>query len=368
MSETFQAAFTSRTPRILVVDDDEHVRRAHARMVQAFGCEAETASDGIEALTKLAMDVDLVLLDAEMPAMDGFEVARRIREDPYHAYLPIVMVTGRAGREDHRRAIEVGINDFVLKPVDASELRLRTRWLLDLKRAYDRLSEHGRELERTVERRTQALRSALEEVTRAKRLTHDAHLDTIRRLMIAAEYKDKDTAGHVERIGIYARMVADELGLSPGVVETIQHAAPMHDIGKLGVPEAILLKPASLDDDEWEIMRSHTTLGARILTGSPAVVIQMGETIALSHHERWDGSGYPNGLSGKEIPLEGRICAVVDVFDALTMDRPYRRAVPVDQVVEMMKDSAGAHFDPEVFDAFLGVLDDIVKVRAHQGF
>jgi putative two-component system response regulator len=364
MTDTFDDASQARTPRLLVVDDDERVRSTHARMVRAFGFEVETASDGIEALAKLAMDIDLVLLDAEMPGMDGFEVARRIREDPQHTYLPIVMVTGRAGREDHRRAIEVGINDFVLKPVDAAEVRLRTRWLLDLKRAYDRLSEHGRELERTVERRTAALRVALEEVTRAKRLTYDAHLDTIRRLMIAAEYKDKDTAGHVERIGTYARMVAGELGLSPGTVETIQHAAPMHDIGKLGVPESILLKPAELDEREWVLMRAHTTLGARILAGSPSPVIQMGETIALSHHERWDGTGYPNGIAGDAIPLEGRVCAVVDVFDALTMDRPYRRAVPADQVVEMMKASSGAHFDPEVLEAFLGVLDDIVEIRA----
>lgn len=359
-----QAAPHGPPARILVVDDDEHVRNAHSRMVRAFGFEVETASDGIEALAKLAMDIDLVLLDAEMPAMDGFEVARRIREDPQHAYLPIVMVTGRAGREDHRRAIEVGINDFVLKPVDSAEVRLRTRWLLDLKRAYDRLSDHGRELERVVERRTTALRTALEEVTQAKRLTYDAHLDTIRRLMIAAEYKDKDTAGHVERIGTYAQMVADALGLSPGTVETIQHAAPMHDIGKLGVPEAILLKAGPLDDSEWTLMRSHTTLGARILAGSPSPVIQMGETIALSHHERWDGSGYPNGLARDAIPLEGRICAVVDVFDALTMDRPYRHAVPTDRVVEMMKASAGAHFDPDIFDIFLRVLDDIMEVRA----
>jgi len=252
----------------------------------------------------------------------------------------------------------------VLKPVDSAEVRLRTRWLLDLKRAYDRLSDHGRELERVVERRTTALRTALEEVTQAKRLTYDAHLDTIRRLMIAAEYKDKDTAGHVERIGTYAQMVADALGLSPGTVETIQHAAPMHDIGKLGVPEAILLKPGPLDESEWTLMRSHTTLGARILAGSPSPVIQMGETIALSHHERWDGGGYPNGLARDAIPLEGRICAVVDVFDALTMDRPYRHAVPTDRVVEMMKASAGAHFDPDIFDIFLGVLDDIMEVRA----
>ncbi len=349
--------------RVLVVDDDPEVRSAHARIVQAFGYHVETASDGIEALAKLPLDIDFVLLDGEMPHMDGFEVAQRIREDPEYAHLPIVMVTGLTRTEDRRRAMEVGINDFINKPVNAQELGLRAKWLLDLKTAYDRLKDHQAELERAVENKTRALRVALEEMTGARRLTHEAHLDTIRRLMIASEYKDKDTAGHIERIGLYSEVVARAMGLAPGEVELILHAAPMHDVGKLGVPDKILLKPGKLDDDEWVLMRAHAAIGAQILSGSSAPLIQMGEKIALSHHEKWDGSGYPNGLSGEHIPLEGRICTVVDFFDALTMDRPYRKAVPNEQVLEMMKEGSGSHFDPQMLDVFLGVIDDVARIQ-----
>jgi len=352
-----------RTYRILVVDDDPVIRSAHTRIAQALGYEVETACDGIEALAKLPLDIDFVLLDGEMPNMDGFEVARKIREDPKYSYLPIVMVTGLTRPQDRRRAIEVGINDFINKPVDAQELGLRTKWLLEMKSAFDRLQDQQAELERAVDRKTSALRTALREMGEAQRRTHEAHLDTIRRLTIAAEYKDEDTARHIERIGLYSEVLARALGFSPGDVEIMLHAAPMHDVGKLGVPEQILLKPGKLDDEEWVVMRSHTTMGARILAGSDSPLLQMGEKIALSHHEKWDGSGYPNGLSGEDIAIEGRICGVVDFFDALTMDRPYRKAVPNDEVLEMMKGDSGTHFDPDVLDAFLSVLEEIKVVQ-----
>lgn len=350
--------------RVLVVDDDPGIRSSHARIVEAFGYEAETAADGIEALAKLPLDIDFVLLDGQMPNMDGFEVAQRIRADPEYSYLPIVMVSGLTRNKDRRRAMEVGINYFISKPVDCQELGLRAKWLLDLKTAYDRLQDHEAELERAVMRKTEALRTVLEEIAEARRLTHEAHLDTIRRLLIAAEYKDRDTAGHIERIGLYSDVLARALGLAPGEIELILRASPMHDVGKLGVPDQILLKPGKLDDEEWALMRAHTTMGAQILAGSSSPVIQMGEKIALSHHEKWDGSGYPNGIAGEDIPLEGRICSVVDFFDALTMDRPYRKAVPNERVLEMMKEGAGTHFDPEILDVFLGVMDDITRIQA----
>jgi len=350
--------------RILVVDDDPNVRRAHARIVKALGYEVETAADGLEGLAMLSLGIDLLLLDGEMPNMDGFEVAQRVRENPETAFVPIVMVTGLTGPADRRRAMQIGINDFINKPIDAEDLGLKAKWLLELKSAYDRLKNSEAELTRAVESKTRALRTALTRMTEAQRSTHEAHLDTIKRLMIAAEHRDHDTAGHIERIGLYSGVLAKAIGMSPGQVEVIRHAAPMHDVGKLGVPDRVLLKPGKLDEEEWKLMRAHTTNGAAILAGSSSPILQMGERIALSHHEKWDGSGYPAGLAGEAIPLEGRLCAVVDFFDALTMDRPYRKAVPNGEVVDMMRAASGTHFDARALEAFLKCLAEIVEIQA----
>lgn len=355
---------TEESPRILVVDDEADIRDAYVRLVRSLGYRAEVGADGIEALAKLALGVDLVLLDAQMPKMDGFEVAERIRHTPGCEFLPIIMVTGLKGHDEHRRALEVGINDFIQKPIDKDTLDLRSRWLLELKRAQDQLEGRSEELERAVQERTAALRAALQEMAEARRMTYEAHLDTIRRLTIAAEFKDEDTGSHIERIGRFARVLADAMDLAPGTVETIRHAAPMHDVGKIGIPDHILLKPADLDEDEWTVMRRHTTMGAALLAGSESSVIQMGERIAQSHHERWDGEGYPEGLAGESIPVECRICAVVDFFDAMTMSRPYRRAVAPDAVMGMMEGEAGRRFDPLVLDAFFRRRAEIDEIRS----
>jgi putative two-component system response regulator len=350
--------------RILVADDDEMIRELHAEFVRGFGYEVEIAADGIEAIAKIGLGVDLVLTDAHMPNLDGFDVAKRIRETKSSEELPIVMATSLDAREDRLRAYEVGINDFINKPVDHTELRLRLKWLLELKSAHDKLSASKHTLEDTVQRRTKGLRHALEEVTRAQRLVQEGHLDTIRRLTLAAEYKDHDTAGHIERIGRYSEVVGLAMHLAPGMVDLLLHAAPMHDVGKLGIPDNILLKAGPLTDEERPIMNTHTTIGAQILTGSTSPVIKMGERVALSHHEKWDGSGIPHGLRGDEIPLEARICTVVDFFDALTMDRPYRRAVPNDEVVKMMLEENGTRFEPAVMEIFLDVRDEIESIQA----
>jgi putative two-component system response regulator len=350
--------------RILVADDDEMIRELHAEFVRGFGYDVELAADGIEAIAKVGLGVDLVLTDGHMPNMDGFDVARRIRQSKRSDELPIVMVTSLEARQDRLRAYEAGINDFINKPVDHTELRLRLKWLLELKSAQDQLRNHRRNLEDTVERRTTDLRHALEEVTRAQRMVQEGHLDTIRRLTVAAEYKDHDTAGHIERIGRYSQVVGQAMHLSPGLVDLMLHAAPMHDVGKLGIPDNILLKAGPLDVEERRIMNTHTTIGAQILAGSTSPVIQMGERVALAHHEKWNGQGYPNGLAGEEIPIEARICAVVDFFDALAMDRPYRKAVPKDEVVRMILASAGTHFDPSVVEIFVDVRADIEEIHA----
>lgn len=348
---------------VLVVDDDDRTREAHARLLRRFGYEVDTAEDGIGALGKLPLGFDLVVMDAEMPHMDGFEVAERIREDADYQHLPIVMITGLVAPDHRRRALSIGINDFINKPVEADELQLKARWLVKLKRAYDVMESQRAGLERRVEARTQDLRRSLEKMAEAERRTQKAHTDTVRRLMVAAEYKDVDTAGHIERIGLYSEVVARALRLSPGTVELIRHAAPMHDVGKIGIPDRVLLKPGPLDDDEWVIMRSHTTIGQEILRGSESPLLRMGERIAASHHEKWNGRGYPNGVEGDAIPIEGRICAVVDFFDALTMNRPYRAAVPVDTVLGMMEEERGEHFDPEILSVFQAVQAEIATIR-----
>ena len=351
--------------RVLVVDDDPEFRLLHAELMKGFGYEVEVAVDGVEALALMSPSIDLVILDGEMPQMDGFEVARLIRRDPEMADVPIVMVTGLVAGEDRLKAFDLGINDFVNKPVDAYELKLRARWLVSLKVAQDKIRDHSRKLEETVAVRTQDLRAALAEVETARLKTHEAHLDTIHRLTVAGEYKDRDTADHLERIGRFSDVVARWMKLPQRTVSIIRHAAPMHDVGKIGIPDAILLKPGKLNAEEWEVMQSHTTLGAEILANSASEVIQMGERIALSHHERWGGSGYPNGIAGEEIPLEARICAVVDFFDALTVDRPYnRKAVPREEVITMMTDASGSHFDPDILGVFLDAREEIHEVQA----
>jgi putative two-component system response regulator len=350
--------------RILVADDDEMIRELHAEFVRGFGYEVEVAADGIEAIAKVGLGVDLVLTDAHMPNLDGFDVARRIRETKSSEELPIVMATSLEAREDRLRAYEVGINDFINKPVDHTELRLRLKWLLELKSAQDKLRASKQHLEQTVELRTRELRHALEEVTRAQRAVQEGHLDTIRRLTIAAEYKDHDTAGHIERIGRYSEIVGHAMHLAPGTVDLLRHAAPMHDVGKLGIPDNILLKAGPLTDEERQVMNTHTTIGAQILQGSTSPVIKMGELVALAHHEKWNGGGYPHGLSGEDIPIEARICSVVDFFDALTFDRPYRKAVPNGKVIEMIREESGTSFDPDIVDIFLDVRPNIEEIQA----
>lgn len=366
MSEPYGQAVpapSARAKRVLVVDDQEDTRRLLERILANFGYQTELARDGLEALAKLSLDVDLVLLDAEMPGMDGFELARRIRSDPRYADLPLIMVTGLGGKEDRLRAVEAGVNDFITKPFEIHELRLRSRWLLKLKESIDQLKRHRAELERKVEERTAALRTALEEMAAAQRRTHEAHLDTIRRLALVAEYRDPDTGAHIERIGRYSELIARRLKLSPGQIELVRHTAPMHDVGKIGIPDSILLKPGKLTPEEWEVMKAHTIIGAEILRGSPSPLLEAGAEIALTHHERWDGSGYPRGLSGEEIPLFGRICAVADVFDALSTNRRYRDALSSEAVFDFLAGQRGKHFDPEVLDAFLASREAIEEIQ-----
>jgi putative two-component system response regulator len=350
-------------PRLLIVDDEPFNRDLLEGLSELLGYDSATASGGMEALTRLGPDIDLVLLDGMMPAMDGFEVARRMREHPTCGDIPIVMVTALSSKEDRLRAVEAGANDFITKPVDRTELRVRIASLLKMKAAQDALKRHGEELEATVVERTADLRCALRDVVVEQEKTHRAHLDTIQRLALAAEYRDGHTAAHLHRVAHYCVVLARALRLSPAQVETIHVASPMHDVGKLGIPDAILLKPGPLTDVERAVMQEHARIGARILGDSESALLQAGEVIALSHHEKWDGSGYPNGLAGEAIPIEGRICAVADVFDALTSRRPYKEAFPNPQAYKMMQTGRGTHFDAHILDLFFANLEEIVAIQ-----
>lgn len=359
---------SSHVPRVLVADDEVAVRTALKRVMEGFGWEVEVAEDGIQAVAMLALDFDLIMVDAEMPNMDGYEVARSVRENPETSAIPIIMFTGLRKDGDRLRALREGINEFIRKPVEMEELQLRTEALLARKRTADALRNQSQHLEETVEKRTAALRKALNEVAEARRQIHGAHLDTIRRLVLIAEYKDDDTAAHVERLGLFSRLLAREVGLSPREVEVVQHAAPMHDVGKIGIPDQVLLKKGRYTEEEWEILKQHTSIGARILSGSPSEILNTGSIIALTHHEHWDGSGYPHELSGEDIPMEGRICAVADVFDALTSPRLYRDrdALPSEEAWKVLQESKGTHLDPELVDLFFENREVVQEIKEAQ--
>jgi putative two-component system response regulator len=350
--------------RVLVVDDDHATRTITQALVEALGHAPEPARDGIEALAKLRLGVDLILLDVVMPGLDGYEVCRRIRQDPDGREVPVIMVTSMSGREDRLRAVEAGANDFIAKPVDKTELRVRSTSLLQMKDAQHALLRYQTHLESIIEQRTASLREALEQMAEAQRMAYMAQLDTVERLAILAEYKDQVTARHIRRMSEYCAVIARGLNLPPSEVELITHASRMHDVGKIAVPDAILRKPSSLDAPEWVVMRRHPTIGSRILDNSSSELLQAGRVIALCHHERWDGTGYPSGLWGENIPLWGRICAVADVFDAVTSERPYKPAYSIEEALDILRDGRGTQFDPQVVDVFFDNLDKILEVIA----
>ncbi len=351
------------TQRVLIVDDDPAVRMAHARYAKSLGYEAEMAADGVEALAKLALGIDLVLLDIYMPNLDGFEVAARIREHPTNRLVPIIMVTGSDKEAWYPRALEVGANDVISKPLNSAELRLRIRWLMELKAAHDQLRDTNARLNESIVQATDGLRTALDRAIESERRIYLAQLDTIRRLTIAAEFRDEGSAGHLARVGLSAGILARAAGLSTGEAEAIRHAAPMHDVGMIGIPDQIVLKPRPLDEVELALIREHTRVGATLLADSESEVIQLGAAIALYHHEHWDGGGYPHGLAGEKIPIGARICAVVDFYDASTMHRPHRRALPTQQVLASMRADSGRRFDPTLLAAFLTCLPEIEEIR-----
>jgi putative two-component system response regulator len=343
--------------KILVVDDEDHNLHLMETLLLPLGYKVVLARDGEEALEKVQLNPpDLILLDVMMPGLNGFEVAKSLKEGEDTKAIPIVMVTFLKEVEDRVRALEAGADDLLTEPVDKTELRARVQSLLKVKAYNDHMREHQKELEEEVTKKTEQLRVAFERI-------REASLAGIYRLSRAAEFKDEDTGAHIMRMSNYSATIGRKLGLSEKVVESILYAAPMHDVGKIGIPDHILLKKGKLNPGEWEIMKQHTIMGREILKGSDSGFIKLAEVIALTHHEKWDGTGYPKGLKGVKIPLEGRIAAIADVFDALTCKRPYKEAFSLEKAFTIIKAERGKHFDPAVVDAFFAVQDEIVSIK-----
>ncbi len=349
--------------RILIVDDEALNRELLTDMLGSFGHTCETAINGEEALRKIDADVDLVMMDVMMPVMDGFEAVRNIRTHPTCSDVPIIMVTALAEKQDRLNAVRVGANDFIMKPFDRLELKVRTDAQIMIKEAHDAVKRHTELLEQTVKNRTADLRHALESLIETQKSTHEAYLDTIHRLAVAAEFKDEQTAAHIDRVRHYCALLARGLQLPDPEVEILYRASPMHDVGKIGIPDAVLRNPGKLSTAERKVMEQHTLIGARILGGSESQLLRAGEVIALSHHEKWDGTGYPSGLTAESIPLYGRICAVADVFDALISKRCYKSAFPKEEAYEILKHGRGSHFDPQIVDVFFSHLDDVTAIQ-----
>ncbi|MBT3224319.1 MAG: two-component system response regulator [Proteobacteria bacterium] len=352
----FESASVALRPRILIVDDVPENIDVLGAILSDF--KRLVATSGQKALERARTDPQphLILLDVMMPKMDGFEVCHRLKADPRTADIPVIFVTALGAVDDETHGLELGAVDYVTKPISPPVVQARVKTHLSLSQARKELSSQNAVLEQRVDQRTHDLRKALNVI-------EEASLDTVVRLSRAAEYKDDDTGAHVLRMSHYAMAVGKKLGMSDGEAKALLHAAPMHDIGKIGIPDNILLKPGRLNDEEWQIMRRHSYMGAQILRDSRAGVIQLGEIVAYTHHEKWDGSGYPQGLSGTDIPLVGRVTAIGDVFDALTSKRPYKDPFSLEKSFAIIREGRGSHFDPDVVDAFFEVIVEILEYK-----
>jgi putative two-component system response regulator len=336
--------------KILLVDDNPVDLAFLERLLMREGYEIIKANDGMTALSILEREeIDLIILDVIMPGISGFDVARRIKKG---MRLPVVLLSGLSPHECTLRGLESGADEIVAKPFVAQELQLRIRNLLKMK-AYQNT------LEETVTRRSVDLKRIFRESNKLTR-------EMVFRLLMAAECRDDGTGKHIARVGKYAGIIAKHYGIDEESVELIEDAAPMHDIGKIGIPDKILLKPGRLSDEEFEIMKRHPLIGSEILRKSSFALLKMSFDITLTHHERWDGSGYPFGLRENDIPVAGRIAALSDVFDALTSRRPYKPPYSWGKSVSIVHEERGKHFDPRVVDAFLNGLEEIRTVYREQ--
>jgi len=337
---------------VMVVDDQSTGRAILEQVVRSLDQRVvvEGFARPVDAVVWATRHVaDLVLVDYMMPDMDGIEFVKRLRALPGYEHIPIVMVTVHDDRKVRYAALDAGITDFLTKPVDARECLARCRNLLTLRRQQLALEDRKRLLEGMVEEATREVR--------------EREKETLLRLARAGEFRDAETGYHLIRMARYSRLIADAIGLDRDECETIELAAPLHDIGKIGIPDQILLKPDKLDEAEWEVMRRHPVIGHEILKGSASKYVRMGALIALGHHEKYNGAGYPNGLVGDHIVLCARIVAVADVYDALTSVRPYKKPWSTEDALHYLRSQRGGHFDPRLVDAFLGVRAEVERVQ-----
>lgn len=330
---------------VLIVDDKPaNIDILSAALIGNY--QIKVATSGKESLhiaSKLSSTLDIILLDVMMPDMDGYEVCKALKVDPLTARIPIIFITSRSSHADERSGLMLGAIDYISKPICPSLVLQRVKTHLSL-------LDQNKALETIVVQRTAELEKS--------------HIELIHCLGKAAEYKDNETGQHVARMSHYSYMLAQSAGLNQHDSKLIFHAAPMHDIGKIGIPDHILLKEGPLNEEEWKIMRTHPEYGAHILGDGNSEILKMAKVIALGHHEKWNGSGYPRGLQGEEIPLAARIVAIADVFDALTSERPYKKAWTNEQAFERIQKDAGSHFDPALAAIFLEQKESILGCKA----
>ncbi len=336
---------------VLIIDDNStNVLLLSALAQTAAGSRPVTFEDPLEALGWCTCNMpDLVLVDYMMPGMDGLEFIRQFTAMPGRTDIPIIMVTTENEKAVRREALTLGATEFLAKPVDTIEFRTRVRNLLALRRSQKMLRDRAMLLQSEVE-------CAVEKIIQNER-------DLIQRLARAVEYRDSETGAHVSRMSRYSALIAKELMMTLEYQEMILLASPLHDVGKIGIPDHILLKPGRLDDDELTIMRRHPEIGERLLAGSESPLVQLAAEIAVSHHEKFDGSGYPRGLVGEDIPLSGRIVAVADVFDALTSSRPYKQGWTNEAARKFILDHSDTHFCSMCVIAFFGAWNEILEIR-----
>lgn len=344
---------------ILVVDDDAGVRRYVTRVLQSLGYSVRAHPDAIAALDEaLQGEVAVALIDLHMPVRDGRWLLERLVSGTKD--IVVIMFTGDTDLEPALECLRGGAAQYVTKPVATQDLAHAVDRAIEDRRMRLENQAHRDRLEKLVQERSAGLIEAL-------RALEESQNEAIYRLAAAAEYRDAETGPHIVRVAQYAGVMAEELGLEEDFVSRLILSALMHDVGKIGISDAILQKPGKLSPEEFEVMKTHTVIGGRILSGSSYPLMLMAESIALTHHERWDGSGYPRGLKGTDIPIEGRIAALADVYDALTNKRVYKPAFPAETALAIIRSESGEHFDPDVVRAFTGRLDDIRGIIAHYG-
>ena len=343
--------------KVMAVDDEQMNLEMIEVMLSKIDCRVIKSANGYEALESLKTnaDIDLVLLDLCMPVMDGYETISQLKQSCSWKDIPIVVVSG--GSSEVTRSLELGATDFLTKPYNPEELRLRVMNHVRLKKRADLANDVNLDLEQEINEKVVQLEQAL-------RHSREAEYEISVRLGKAAEFRDKETGMHTRRIGEMSKHLGKLAGLSEKQCEVLRRAAPLHDVGKIGIPDKILLKPGKLDEAEFEIMKQHTMIGGAILSDSANFqLLDAGATIALQHHEKWDGSGYPRGLAGAEIHRYARIVSIVDVFDALTSERPYKRAFSIEDAVGIMEAGRAEFFDPELLSTFLWNLDRFIGIK-----